>query len=285
MSEKQEQPQEQALPYSKRFQLKNITSEIFGVDNPPLDWADVSLLVPHELLRREMQHLSKSVDKLAENAANGTIQPWQAVYFSDWYLDYFEPFVHEHHDIEEHHYFPWIMTRCEIPEKKFSKGHQELMEAMDEIAKLAKKMIEKKGVDVKAEVDDMKAKIHVFVKDMKSHIMEEERDIPPLSKVHFTEAEDKAFTDNLMKKEMDMKALRNIFPAMFGAMSEWQTPEAVAEFKKNIPGPLMHLNDKYWTPDYENFIKPKRDAPFLEKEPKLSQTGCFGIPFCFRCIC
>ena len=87
------------------------------------NWADVSLLVPHETLRREMEFMLRGINKLNERIIDETLQDWQAVWFCEWIIDCFEPFVKEHHDAEEEYYFPWILTEApgEIPAKQFSK--------------------------------------------------------------------------------------------------------------------------------------------------------------------
>lgn len=119
---------------------------------------------------------------------------------------------------------------------------------------------------------------------LKEHLMEEERDIPPLAREHFTEQDEAKIVEKIGKEEANLKVLRNLFPAIMEAMASWGTPAQREKFESNFPGPLRHLAKKYWYPDYETFVKPKRDAPFLEAEPLLQRVGCFGISFCFPCI-
>ena len=114
--------------------------------------------------------------------------------------------------------------------------------------------------------------------------MEEERDIPPLARQHFTEEEETKLVENFAQKEFKLSEVRNVWPAMMEAIDAWGTPEQRAKMESNVPGPIIHLAAKYWTPDYENCMKPKRDAPFLDSEPLLQRVGCFGISFCFPCI-
>jgi hemerythrin-like domain-containing protein len=154
--------------FVQQFVLENLTSEVFGKDNPPKDWADVGLLVPHECIRREMQHMLKSVDQLSRRLETNTIQAWQAVYFCEWYVDIFEPFINVHHDAEEEIYFPWLATKAEIPDKKFSKDHIELVDLLTDIGSVCRKVIEKEGIDCKNEIEDLRSKMHKFVPDMNS---------------------------------------------------------------------------------------------------------------------
>ncbi|KAL3927800.1 MAG: hypothetical protein SGBAC_012925, partial [Bacillariaceae sp.] len=171
-----------AKDYSKRFKLDKLTSDVFGPENPPKDWADASLLVPHEALRMEMNCMIKSVDKLSELAKQTTMQEWQVVYFCEWYLDVFAPFCHEHHEVEEEVYFPWLQTRANIPKKELSKEHEDLVKMLDGLASICKTIISKTGYNCNEEVEELKTKTHTFVVDMKEHMAEEERDIPPLAK-------------------------------------------------------------------------------------------------------
>jgi hypothetical protein len=62
-----------------------LTSSVFGKDNPPKDWADISLLVPHETIRREEQAMLTSIDKLLELSKSKSVKSWQVLYFCEWY--------------------------------------------------------------------------------------------------------------------------------------------------------------------------------------------------------
>ena len=59
--------------FAKLFVLDQITSSLYGPDSPPKDWADISFLVPHEAIRREMAAMSKSITKL--NDDGGLFEP------------------------------------------------------------------------------------------------------------------------------------------------------------------------------------------------------------------
>lgn len=122
------------------FVLEKITSSVYGVDNPPIDWADISLLVPHEAIRREMTRMCLSINKLNESRG----EAWQVVYFCEWFTDQFAAMVHEHHDNEEVIYFPWIATKVELPDKKLSEGHKELIAQIRRFVIYAKRLLRKK---------------------------------------------------------------------------------------------------------------------------------------------
>eukprot|EP00339_Tiarina_fusa_P021224 CAMPEP_0117076858 /NCGR_PEP_ID=MMETSP0472-20121206/54177_1 /TAXON_ID=693140 ORGANISM="Tiarina fusus, Strain LIS" /NCGR_SAMPLE_ID=MMETSP0472 /ASSEMBLY_ACC=CAM_ASM_000603 /LENGTH=48 /DNA_ID= /DNA_START= /DNA_END= /DNA_ORIENTATION= len=43
-----------------QFYPDKLTSQIFNTENPPKDWADVGLLIPHEPIRHQQQYMLKS---------------------------------------------------------------------------------------------------------------------------------------------------------------------------------------------------------------------------------
>lgn len=67
------------------------------------DWNVISLLIPHEALRREFQYTKNA---LVENFDVAT-HPWKAIYFREWYEKFLLPVVMDHHDIEERIFFPF----------------------------------------------------------------------------------------------------------------------------------------------------------------------------------
>ncbi len=66
---------------------ENLTSSIFGKDNPPKDWADISLLIPHECIRREEKAMLASIDKLHELIQAKKEKSWQVLYFCQWFIE------------------------------------------------------------------------------------------------------------------------------------------------------------------------------------------------------
>ena len=138
------------------FVLEKITSSVYGVDNPPIDWADISLLVPHEAIRREMTRMCLSINKLNESRG----EAWQVVYFCEWFTDQFAAMVHEHHDNEEVIYFPWIATKVELPDKKLSEGHKELTAQIKAICDLCETAIAKEGESCSEELSQLQILIN-----------------------------------------------------------------------------------------------------------------------------
>ena len=79
---------------SSGFKPEGLTSSVYNMKNPPKDWCDVSLLMPHEAIRMEMMAMKASVAALHEyydDAKDG----WRVLYFSQWYLDVFASLIRE----------------------------------------------------------------------------------------------------------------------------------------------------------------------------------------------
>uniref|UniRef100_A0A0G4GXD0 Hemerythrin-like domain-containing protein n=2 Tax=Chromera velia CCMP2878 TaxID=1169474 RepID=A0A0G4GXD0_9ALVE len=90
------------------------------------DWADASLLVPHEGIRVEMEALSETLPYLEDG------EPWKLDLFLHWYKTYFYPLVKGHHDHEDRIFFPWLKERAHLP-MTVERDHEELLELMDRI--------------------------------------------------------------------------------------------------------------------------------------------------------
>lgn len=137
-----------------------LSSSAYGPENPPKDWADVSFLIPHEGFRHGIQAMLKSVDKLA---AGGDFEPWQAVYFCEWFVESFVPGVEDHHENEEAIYFPWVASRATLPEK-LSKGHEELIDMMNELSRVCETVIAKEGKpdECKSILVELQARMKAF---------------------------------------------------------------------------------------------------------------------------
>ena len=123
------------------------------------------------------------------------------------------------------------------------------------------------------------------------HLAEEERDISPLLRAHFTRKEEDETVQVILKRS-GVKGMRIMLPSILLAMQQWASLDFYEEFWAGIPGPVRHLASNYFIPDYENCIAAKRDAPFWEptagnrhlQRPPLKRAKCCRISFCFPCI-
>mmetsp|Transcript_17074 Transcript_17074/g.34376 ORF Transcript_17074/g.34376 Transcript_17074/m.34376 type:complete len:284 (+) Transcript_17074:67-918(+) len=269
--------------FAKQFHAENLTSSVYGPNNPPKDWADASLLIPHETIRREMDSMQKSVRKLVSRMDDKSYQGWQAIYFCEWYVDIFEPFVRMHHDIEEEIFFPWLAEKATLPTKKYGKSHEELLDMLKNIGVVCVAIINKKGKNCENYIRDLAMQADKLVPELRVHLQEEEEEIPALEREHYTKADEEMVVKKIIARA-PFSELREVFPAILEGISEWGTEAYRDDLLRQLPAPLRYLMLHYFVPDYESSIKPKRDAPFLDAKPTLTRKRCCGIFFCCACI-
>eukprot|EP00563_Minutocellus_polymorphus_P018128 CAMPEP_0197726070 /NCGR_PEP_ID=MMETSP1434-20131217/13382_1 /TAXON_ID=265543 /ORGANISM="Minutocellus polymorphus, Strain CCMP3303" /LENGTH=300 /DNA_ID=CAMNT_0043311883 /DNA_START=31 /DNA_END=933 /DNA_ORIENTATION=+ len=261
-----------------------LTSDVFSDDFPPMDWADVGLLIPHEAIRRQMTAMAESVAALPDAATDDSDQTaWKATLFAEWYCDYFFDTVEEHHDAEEKIYFPWIKEKAAYPEKEFSKSHEELFATLTTIKEVCEKILNKKGKDCAEEIASLKDKVPTFNTDMRQHLKEEEQTIPAILRENFTQEEEGVIIEKILQAG-GLSMTKVFLPAVVLAMQEWASKGFYDQFLESMPPPIKHLLFKYYLPDHMTFVIPMRDAPTLDEKPKLTKVGCCGISFCFPCI-
>jgi hemerythrin-like domain-containing protein len=161
-----------SAPARELCTLEKLTSSVYGVHNPPRDWADAAFLIPHEAIRRELTAMCRSVDQLVHLATNDAntsethkadYDGWRAVYFCEWFISPLTDLIHEHHGNEEIIYFPWVKTKADLSEwdaEKLSHGHEDLMEMMARAGDLCKDIIKKKGEKCTNELSQLRAQLH-----------------------------------------------------------------------------------------------------------------------------
>ena len=147
-------------PGPSPFLPEGILSPVFGPENPPKDWCDVAFLVPHEALRHEMRAMIVSVNSLQDDC-----DQWKVNFFARWYIEFFSPLIHDHHENEEEIYFPWVATRGKMPDK-LAKDHVALVELLDGIKSTCESVVAKKGIKCNDEIATLKVDVPKFVEEM-----------------------------------------------------------------------------------------------------------------------
>ena len=250
------------------FYAEKLTSAIYNKLNPPKAWYDVSLLVPHEGIRHEMNGMVEAVAALKPDYDKANT--WRSVQFAKWYIHYFYIAIHSHHDNEELIYFPFIATRAKLPETRLTKDHEELVKMLDEMKGLCDTIIQKKGMSCSSKIKTLQAKVPSFVEHMEEHLQEEEATVPPLLRDHFTVEEEQACVAKIIERE-GITGLRTFFPAIVLAMREWAAPAFMDEVFSSMPPPIRGLFRGYYLPVYEQCVRSMRDAPLLKEKPALGR--------------
>jgi len=164
-----------------------------------------------------------------------------------------------------------------------AKDHVGLVQLLTDIESVCSAIVDKDGTECGEEVERLKREVPKFVAEMREHLKEEEETFPPLLRANFTQEEDAAIVQEILKKE-GLHGTRIFVPSILAAMDNWATPKFKEDFLASFPPPILHRTTKYYVPDYETFVQPKRDAPTLSSKPDVGRVPCFQLPFCFPCI-
>lgn len=217
----------------------------------PQDWADESILLPHELIRsalNRMEHVLKE-DNFGEYAI------WKITYFQRWYKKYFCTFVEHHHTAEENIYFPFIKTKVEIPEK-VETDHSELMNLMDDI----------KGI---YDIDLLRNKVSILKEKMFEHLAEEEQIIPSALRDNFTKLQEKIIV-NMIIQSLGLSGNKVALPWVLDNMSTWTTQSNIDEIYNGLPRFIKFMYNNFWLKDYK-----KNNIGLLDAILSNKQKKCF----------
>ena len=200
----------------------------------PQDWADESILLPHELIRNALLKMEKVLSH--ENFIEG--EDWKMRNFHEWYNKYFYYFVYHHHKIEEDIYFPFLKTKVNIPDK-VENDHIDLMKRLDEI-----KEIENVGI--------LRDKVGELKNCMFSHLAEEEEIVPSILRDNFTEDQEKEIVDKIIQS-FGLEGNKITLPWVIETMKLWCNKEKIDKLYNGLPIPIKILYNCSWISDYRKY--------------------------------
>mmetsp|Transcript_29059 Transcript_29059/g.61849 ORF Transcript_29059/g.61849 Transcript_29059/m.61849 type:complete len:290 (-) Transcript_29059:99-968(-) len=257
---------------SSLAKVDKLTSDVYGKDHPPMDWADVSLLIPHEAIRRQMSKMVQSIDAMPDSPMEN--ESWKVTLFAEWYIEYFFFSIKEHHDSEEEIYFPWIKSKAVYPEKEFSNSHDELFTELQDMKVACQSICKKGGTECSEEISLLKKKMPAFENELRAHLKEEEEMIPGLLRDNFSAEEEGAIVDKILKAG-GLTNTKKFSTAVFLALKEWASDEYYEQICSSMPKPIQYLVFSHYIPHFEKVAVVMRDAPTMKEKPKLKKSvGC-----------
>lgn len=132
-------------------------------------------LLPHEMMRREMQRGENAVASM-----DCVKYPWKARAFAEWFIDFFNPIMYAHHDIEENIIFPFYFQLNVIAPDRQAEDHMSLISRLNRIERACKRLlllVDNTDLDhlaVKSEQDNITAQFLELCEQMREHFAEEE---------------------------------------------------------------------------------------------------------------
>jgi len=165
-------------------------------------WEDASLLIPHEAIRVLLGGVANlqldTVDKVCK--------------FNTLWKQWVYAFIHEHHEIEEETYMPWLNSRVpNPPELDIKTDHVTLVADMDAISELAK--IE--TLEAGAKLSSMLSK---FAEDMAEHLAVEETHVPGMLRKSGYTQEDEGLMIGAIMQKIPPEAFATMMPLVIYAM-------------------------------------------------------------------
>jgi hypothetical protein len=132
-------------------------------------------LLPHEMMRREMARGERAVANM-----DCIKHPWKARAFAEWFIDFFNPIMYAHHDIEENIIFPFYFQLNVITPDRQAEDHLALIGRLNRVERACKRLlllVEAEDMDtlaVKKEQDNIIAQFLDLCDHMREHFAEEE---------------------------------------------------------------------------------------------------------------
>ncbi|CEM14938.1 unnamed protein product [Vitrella brassicaformis CCMP3155] len=254
-----------APPLGKAIPEK-LTSRVIKEVN---DFADLSFLVPHEALRREMRRAEELLPYLKLG------HDWRIERFFKWWRLYFYPFLHGHHDNEEIYFFPALEWKCGRLPEQCTCSHATLMATMDDII-AAERTYRSATTSRRGKariVEDVCESLEKWFPALEQHLAEEEELITPLIRSNYTEAEYEAMLERFLRQQ-GLNDARISLPRIIDACKDWMTPESFHTFTMDVPWLIRLLYKYFWEPEFRKDRALIKDI--MADEPPKRRGLCAG---------
>jgi iron-sulfur cluster repair protein YtfE (RIC family) len=239
-------------------------------------WNEASLLVPHEVIRNDIIRLWRAVSP--ENFK--PVEPWKVDNWFKYYTEYFYTGVHQHHDLEEKIYVPWIKSKVSYIPEKLSDDHKQLMSLLDKIKNKKKDFEWAFSHKDSVGADLAGTELYELVKDLMDkmflHLAEEERIFPSILKDSFSEVEHDQITQTILRT-MSMREVAKTIPITLKCMEQWATPQQIETFRAQMPPFVRFMNDSLWKKTLETKTLPLLEDIVANKKPKGTLVGRLNV--------
>mmetsp|Transcript_106699 Transcript_106699/g.299802 ORF Transcript_106699/g.299802 Transcript_106699/m.299802 type:complete len:319 (-) Transcript_106699:250-1206(-) len=217
------------------------------------DWADASILIPHEAIRwyhDQMRRVFASFDPTQDG------NEWMTDAFFEWMDNYFIPFVHHHHDAEEKIYSPAIQKAAEskgLPWEGFfvNTQHVDLMKILEGMPLFRQKIKEGTMSDRVSSVEAFKRYMEDYMEKMNEHLKGEEEFYPKTLRACMTEEEERKVVEEILGS-LALQDHKVMLPTIMYAMCKWGGVEAINKFTSALPPPVKFLVKNWFDFDFYN---------------------------------
>jgi len=234
----------------------------------PKDWADETLLVPHEGLTWLLKEYRQAIGKLDRPDTPA----WKCKNIQLFVQNFLLPMVVHHHHCEENIFFPFLRHRVKLPESMTTE-HHDLVVLLGEMAKIDYAQMSPQ--------DYAKKSIAITDKLFKlwtQHVENEETYIPGYLRENFTCTEG-AVVEKIIGATLGPHGMAMMVPLIvYGMRNIWGGDKKANEFVHgNMPLPMRALYIHSWRPAFFKYV-----IGLLKSvdEPKDNfKAGVIGYPY------
>ncbi|PSC69312.1 hypothetical protein C2E20_7167 [Micractinium conductrix] len=168
----------------------------------------------HNALRSDMAALAEMLSRAQAQLAAGKELSAAQRAAATKYFECFLKFMHHHHHNEEEFVMPFMAARCPVPDKVAS-DHKELLDLLERLEGEMQALLasEATAAEAAARAEAASATLARFRDLCEEHLREEEQELLPLLRKHFTPKEFKPVVDKILRS-MDGYATGAFFHPM-----------------------------------------------------------------------
>jgi hemerythrin len=169
----------QAVQYSKL----GLTSKVIPANpNGEYPYEVLGFVLPHEALRREFDRGRKAFRNIDVSS-----EKWKIEALVEWLDDFFIPFLHVHHYVEDNIIFPFYFALGIVAPERQAEDHVSLIGRMNKLQSLARQLLHvthnsKESAKMKTLEEKVRKEFLDLVSHCEDHFNEEEEYWPPILK-------------------------------------------------------------------------------------------------------
>ena len=250
-----------------------LTSTVLKPTNGEYNFGDLGLLTPHETLRIMTERGRRALEFY-----NPEKCPWKTARAKFYFENFYNKFLHEHHDAEEEMFFPYYKALGATDFEKQGADHKVLLALLDDFM----------NAFSLNNGDELRAKYKIFCEHLLGHLAEEEEYWPAVIRRYGKDKLEKieqTIVDNGIKNggAAFQMALIEVCEGMgvnlTGPHPEhgWASKAVKDNMKKKLPKIVRSVLAPMWRKNWEYHTDMLLSITTDIETPVLRATGCCTI--------
>jgi len=165
-----------------------------------------------------------------------------------------------------------LSQRCTVP-PKMTTDHKGLMAGFDTITAFHAKLNSADEGSLPAVAGEVTSYFKGWVKDMEDHLAEEERDLVPMLKQHFTKADQDAFVQEILKS-LGITGAAKELPWIVEGMVRWRGQKETDLWVSELPLPIQLFYEYSWKSTHDEEYTQRLNLMFTNAPPPAKEEIC-----------